>query len=87
PALVSGACGYAHYIEEAEAGRVIAEPFDQAEMNAAIAQMLGDDAARARWHSNALAYADSHDLYSLPERATDVILGSRGPDRRGRQPA
>jgi len=77
PALVSGACGYAHYIAEADAGRVIAEPFDQGAMNTTLAQMLGDDAARAQWQGNALAYADSHDLYSLPERAADVILGSR----------
>ena len=77
PSLVSAVCGYAHYIREADAGLVVAEPFQQAELNEALAAMLGDDAARARWQRNALAFADSHDLYSLPERAADVILAGR----------
>ena len=74
--LASEACGYAHYIVEADAGRIVPQPFEQAELDRTLAEMLGDDAARARWHDNALAFADRADLYSLPERAADVILGT-----------
>lgn len=74
PALVTEVCGYAHYISEADAGRVVPEPFEQATLNRFLAEMLADPEARARWHAAALAFADSADLYSLPERAADVIL-------------
>ena len=39
--------------------------------------MLADDAARAQWGRNGLAFADSADLYSMPQHAADVILADR----------
>ncbi|TLX55224.1 glycosyltransferase family 1 protein [Stutzerimonas nosocomialis] len=77
PVLVTDVCGYAHYIEEADCGRVVPSPFDQQTLNALLAQMLASDEQRALWQSNALAYADRADLYSMPERAADVILEAR----------
>lgn len=74
PVLTVDVCGYAHYIAEADAGRVAAGSFDQAAFNLTLAQMLSDDAARARWGRNGLAFAGHADIYSLPERAADVIL-------------
>lgn len=75
PVLVTDVCGYAHYIEEADSGRVVASPFDQSRFNDTLQQMLEDEQARRRWHLNALDFADRADLYSLPEKAADVILG------------
>jgi UDP-glucose:(heptosyl)LPS alpha-1,3-glucosyltransferase len=77
PVLVSAVCGYAHYIAEAEAGRVVPAPFEQEVFNRMLAEMLADDAARAKWGANGLAFADSADLYSMPQRAADVILAER----------
>ena len=77
PVLVTDVCGYAHYIAEADAGRVLPSPFRQAALDAALREMLSDAAARAAWSRNGLAYAESADLYSMPERAADVILGAR----------
>jgi len=77
PVLVSAVCGYAHYIAEAECGRVLREPFVQAELNQQLAAMLADDAARAQWGRNGLAFAASADLYSMPQHAADVILAER----------
>lgn len=74
PVLTTAACGYAHYIEKADAGRVIPLPFAQGALDQALAAMLADGAARRQWHANGLAFADRTDLYSLPERAADVIL-------------
>ncbi|MBS7662265.1 glycosyltransferase family 4 protein [Pseudomonas lalucatii] len=77
PVLVSDVCGYAHYIAEADAGRVLPSPFEQQRLNRLLVEMLGDDAQRARWRRNGLAFADSADLYSMPQRAADVILAER----------
>lgn len=74
PVLTTAACGYAHYIEEADAGRVVPLPFAQATLNATLAAMLGDRNACRRWSANGLAFAAHADLYSLPERAADLIL-------------
>jgi len=74
PVLTVDVCGYAHYIAEAEAGRVAASPFDQSAFNRVLVEMLSDDAARAQWSRNGLAFAAHADIYSLPERAADVIL-------------
>jgi len=79
PVLVSAVCGYAHYIAEAQAGRVLDEPFEQEQLNRYLVQMLEDDAARASWAANGLAFADSADLYSMPQHAADVILDQGRP--------
>jgi UDP-glucose:(heptosyl)LPS alpha-1,3-glucosyltransferase len=77
PVLVTDVCGYAHYIADANGGRVLPSPFDQEQLNRTLAQMLGDDAQRATWGRNGLAYAETADLYSMPQRAADVILGEQ----------
>ncbi|SDR79903.1 UDP-glucose:(heptosyl)LPS alpha-1,3-glucosyltransferase [Halopseudomonas xinjiangensis] len=77
PVLVTDVCGYARYIEEADCGLVLPGPFDQRRLNEYLEKMLKDEGARSRWHQNALEFADQADLYSLPERAADVILGER----------
>lgn len=75
PVLVSDVCGYAHYIGDADCGRVLPSPFEQERLNRYLAEMLADAAARARWGANGLSYADTADLYSMPQKAADVILG------------
>jgi UDP-glucose:(heptosyl)LPS alpha-1,3-glucosyltransferase len=72
--LVSAVCGYAHYIAEADSGLVLDEPFEQAQLNEYLTRMLKDDAARSIWGRNGLAFADTADLYSMPQHAADVIL-------------
>jgi len=74
PVLCSAVCGYAHYIDEAEGGRVIPEPFAQATMDGFLQEMLVDREQRAAWQRNALAWAESADIYSNAERAADIIL-------------
>jgi len=75
PVLVTDICGYAHYISEADAGCVLPSPFEQSQLNARLATLLGDSGLRARWSRSGLAFAASADLYSMPQRAADVILG------------
>ena len=75
PVLVSQVCGYAHYIAEADSGLVLDEPFEQEQLNRYLQRMLEDPQARAEWSRNGLAFADTADLYSMPQHAADVILG------------
>ena len=77
PVLVTDVCGYAHYIAEADSGRVVSSPFQQEALNRMLAEMLADPTARLRWSANGLAFADSADLYSMPQHAADVILAER----------
>ncbi len=77
PVLVTDVCGYAHYITDANCGRVVPSPFEQEQLNTLLADMLSDDSQRTAWSRNALAYAETADLYSMPERAADVILEPR----------
>jgi UDP-glucose:(heptosyl)LPS alpha-1,3-glucosyltransferase len=77
PVVVSAVCGYAHYINEAQAGIVLGEPFDQAELNSQLQRLLESDGQRAEWGRNGLAFADTADLYSMPEHAADVIVQER----------
>lgn len=77
PVLATAVCGYAHYIEEARGGLVVPEPFEQSRLDALLVSMLTDDAARQRWQANALAFAETADIYSNAEHAADLILKAR----------
>jgi UDP-glucose:(heptosyl)LPS alpha-1,3-glucosyltransferase len=77
PVLVSAVCGYAHYIAEADCGRVLSEPFEQAQLNQQLAAMLNDASLRKNCGANGLSFAARADLYSMPQHAADVILAER----------
>ncbi len=72
PVLVTENCGYAHYVEDARAGVVLPSPFEQAELNRRLVEML-DSPERDAWRDNGRAFGRSADLYSMPERAADLI--------------
>lgn len=72
PVLTVEHCGYAHYIKEAEAGIVLSSPFQQDECDQALANMLLS-VKREPWQQNALRFAKEADIYSLPEKAADLI--------------
>ncbi|MBJ2219965.1 glycosyltransferase family 4 protein [Pseudomonas sp. MF7453] len=79
PVLVSAVCGYAHYIAEADSGLVLSEPYEQSQLNEYLTRMLTDSAQRAAWSRNGLAFAETADLYSMPQHAADVILAEPKP--------
>ncbi len=72
PVLVTDVCGYAHYITDAGAGLLVESPFRQEDLNAKLAYMLHAD-ERAEWQRNGIEFGRTHDLYSLPQRAADII--------------
>jgi UDP-glucose:(heptosyl)LPS alpha-1,3-glucosyltransferase len=76
PVVTTDVCGYAHYVESAAAGSVLPSPFDQAQFNKTLASMLLSP-ERPRLRQNALAFAKTADIYSLPERAAALIESLR----------
>ena len=72
PVLATDVCGYAFHIERAQAGRVLASPFDQEKLNQELAYML-DAPERRVWSENGVRYGQQEDLYSMPEVVADYI--------------
>ncbi|MEQ5731671.1 glycosyltransferase family 4 protein [Providencia alcalifaciens] len=75
PIIVTEVCGYASFIEQAQCGMVIKEPFEQSALNLALENSLKNSVQLVQWARNAQYFADTEDLYSLPEKAADIILG------------
>lgn len=80
PVLTTDVCGFAHYVLDAGAGRVMGSPFRQDDLNQALASMLVSP-ERPEWRRRGIAFGQSADLYSLPQRATEVILKVAGSRR------
>lgn len=72
PVITTEVCGYAHYIQSALAGVVLASPFNQDMFNQTIADALCSD-VRYEWSKNGLAFAKHADIYSMPGKAADLI--------------
>ena len=56
PLLVTESCGYAHHVQDADAGLVAPLPFDQAKFNSLFREMLTSDRSE-QWRRNGLAHA------------------------------
>lgn len=74
PVLTTAVCGYSHYIAEYQCGVVVSEPFSQTQLNDSLAHMLADSAQREIWRNNGLRMAATADIYSLFDRAADIII-------------
>ncbi|WP_306533206.1 glycosyltransferase family 4 protein [Geobacter sp.] len=72
PVLATANCGYAHYVTESNAGLLAPEPFVQEQFNELLLQML-TSSGREAWRRSALDFASRADLFSLPEKAADII--------------
>jgi len=71
PVVTTAVCGYGEHVVGADAGVVLAEPFQAVDFGRALDQK---PQTLARWSENALAYAGRDELYSRLERAADLIL-------------
>jgi UDP-glucose:(heptosyl)LPS alpha-1,3-glucosyltransferase len=73
PVITTDTCGFAPYVETAQAGVVLSSPFRQAALDAALERALADPALRHRWSENGLTFGATADIYDMPARAADVI--------------
>ncbi len=74
PVLVTAVCGYSVHVARADAGLLVPEPFVQEELDNHLALMLGSATERSRWSENARKYVAETDLFSLAERAAEMIM-------------
>lgn len=81
PVLVTGNCGFAFHVADADAGMVLPTPFDQSALNTGLRQFLTSD-RRDAWCENGPAYCTRTDLYGLIDRAAEVIIQRAERNRR-----
>lgn len=72
PVLTTDVCGYAFHVSKADGGIVLTSPFNQADCDRALREMLTSNPV-PKWRANGLAYAAREDLYSCHERAVEII--------------
>lgn len=72
PVLVTDICDYSFHIRDAQCGEVLSSPFQQEQMNRALLDMI-HSGYREQWQENARNYVSEHDIFSMPERACDLI--------------
>ncbi len=72
PVVASSICGYAHYIEEAHAGWVIPEPFNQGLFERTVRTAL-ERTDLAEVGRRGAEYAQREDLYGMVQAAADII--------------
>ncbi|MBN2331868.1 MAG: glycosyltransferase family 4 protein [Deltaproteobacteria bacterium] len=84
PVLTTANCGFAAHIVEAGAGVVCPEPFDQQDLNRRLAEMVASG-EKEQWRRNGIAYCEKHDLYSLIEAASRIIVARAAKNREDRE--
>ncbi len=72
PVLATENCGYAHYVEQANAGLIVHIPYEQQVLNDKLVEMLTSP-ERDRWRRNGIAFGDRPEIYRLVESAVDRL--------------
>ena len=72
PVIATEVCGYAYHVEKADVGRVLYSPFSATKFAGLIQEVLTSP-DRQRWQANGVNYSKANDLYSMPEKAVEII--------------
>ncbi|HPC95876.1 MAG TPA: glycosyltransferase family 4 protein [Sedimentisphaerales bacterium] len=72
PVIATAVCGYAHYIDEARAGWIVPEPFDQQVFNRLVRDALEND-RRQEFGRRGIEFAQTEDLTGMVEAAVKTI--------------
>jgi UDP-glucose:(heptosyl)LPS alpha-1,3-glucosyltransferase len=72
PVLIADVCGYAKHVKSAQAGEILKQPDNAAATAAQLVSML-DPQRLQQWSQQALSYAATEDLYSMPDKAAQII--------------
>lgn len=73
PILATANCGFAHHVRDAYAGMICPYPFVQETLNHMLSEMLLSE-SKLNWRMGGRVYCEKNDLYSLIDRAADVII-------------
>lgn len=74
PVVTTAACGYAYYVSEAKMGEVLPLAMQQSSLDHALHTVL--NAPTEPWRERGRRFAEASDIFSMPERAADFIVGS-----------
>jgi len=80
PILATGVCGFAFHVTDSGAGKICPEPFVQSRFNSMLSEMLNENVL-VTFSGKGPAYCDKTDLYSLIDRAADVIIARAEKNR------
>jgi len=80
PILASGVCGFAFHVTDSQAGKICPEPFEQSVFNKMLSEMLQKNALDG-FIGKGPTYCDKTDLYSLIDRAADIIIARAESNR------
>jgi len=80
PILATGVCGFAFHVTDSQSGRICPEPFSQAQFNTMLSEMLNSNELDA-FTGKGPTYCDKTDLYSLIDRAADIIIARAEKNR------
>ena len=72
PVIATDICGYAPYVEKADAGQLIPSPFHQETFNVMLEGMI-NKLGESDWSANGIAFAAVADIYNMPQHAADYI--------------
>lgn len=72
PVLTTAVCGYAHYVEEVDAGIIIPQPYEQKALNQALKKALLSE-EKIIWHNNGIAFGRTGDIYNRAKKAAGII--------------
>ena len=72
PVIATEVCGYAYHVEKADVGRVLYSPFSATKFAGLIQEVLTSP-DRQRWQANGVNYSKANDLYSMHEKAVEII--------------
>ena len=72
PLLATDVCGYSFHVERANAGKLVSSPFKQETLNQLLVTMLTSE-EKNEWQNNGRKYVANTDVFSLQEKAVDII--------------
>lgn len=84
PVLATENCGYAHYIQDANAGAVCPEPFQQAKLNTLLRAILANSGQQQEYAKNGREYCQNANIYSMIEKGVQVIVNRAEKNRENR---
>ena len=71
PVIASAVCGHAHYVSEHALGRELKDPISPRDVAAAISAVTAEN--RTTWRERSKLFIERADIFSMPQRAADVI--------------
>ncbi|MBU0544434.1 MAG: glycosyltransferase family 4 protein [Proteobacteria bacterium] len=81
PVLASDVCGYSYHVRNGGAGELIPSQFEQEKLNQLLYYMLTSE-KKAEWQECGRNYISGTDVFSLPEKAADIIEAAAKKNRK-----